>query len=228
MQAENSKIKILIVDDEVDILEMVQYNLGLHNYIVKTAINGIEAIQYAKEFKPNLILLDMNMPKLNGIETCLQLRANPDYKDTIIIFLTAMASEEHEIKGLNIGADDYIIKPIKPQILISRIKSALRRLTPEDNKQIIEYKDLKINKSEYKVEYNGTTIIFARKEFQLLSLLASKPTKVFDRMEILNTIWGNEVIVGDRTIDVHVRKIRQKLDDKYISTIKGVGYKLEL
>lgn len=226
VEVNNSSIKILVVDDEVDIVEMVQYNLVQKGYTVITANDGIEAVQLAKKHSPNLILLDIGMPKKDGIAVCQELRALPQFNETIIIFLTALASEENEIRGLNHGADDYIVKPIKPQLLLTRLKSALRRQVPNDETLII-YKDIVINKTNYNVNYKDKTIVLARKEFELLCLLASKPSKVFERGEILNTIWGQEVIVGDRTIDVHIRKIRQKLDDNYISTVKGVGYKLE-
>jgi two-component system, OmpR family, alkaline phosphatase synthesis response regulator PhoP len=227
MNSDNSSLRILIVDDEPDIIEVVKYNLLQQNYLVSTATDGIEAIQIAKKTNPHLILLDINMPNKDGVAVVKELRNQSQFADTIIIFLTALASEQNEVEGLNIGADDYIVKPIKPQVLISRIKSALRRFAVKDENLIV-YKDLVINKTQYNIKYQNETINLARKEFELLCLLASKPTKVFERLEILNTIWGQEVIVGDRTIDVHIRKIRQKLNDNYISTVKGVGYKFEM
>ncbi len=222
----NDTIKILIVDDEEDILEIIQYNLKSIGYEVKTARNGIDALSIIKTFKPHLILLDIMMPFKDGYQTCKEIRKNAEYKNTIIIFLTALSEEQHEIEGLEIGADDYISKPIKPKLLISRIQSALRRIQTE-NKQVLSFKNLEINREKYTILLNGNSFQLPKKEFELFALLASKPGKVFYRNEILEKIWGNEVIVGDRTIDVHIRKIRQKLNINYISTIKGVGYKFE-
>jgi two-component system, OmpR family, alkaline phosphatase synthesis response regulator PhoP len=221
--------KILIVEDDLDILEMLGYNLEEANYQVKTATNGKEAIMAAKDFKPDLILLDYMMPYMNGLEVCNILRAYNEFNDTKIIFLTAMNDDLIEIAGLEAGANDYLVKPIKPGLLLTRIKTHLRKLSPAeiDSMATIKFGDLEINRAEFIIKLNGVSINFARKEFELLHLLASKPGRVFQRNEILNEIWGNEVIVGDRTIDVHIRKIRQKLDDKYIFTIKGVGYKFE-
>jgi two-component system alkaline phosphatase synthesis response regulator PhoP len=223
----SSPKKILIADDEPDILEIIQFNLAAEGYDVITAKNGDEAIEQAKKHLPDLIILDVMMPGKTGIETCNILRAQPVFKETLIIFLSALSDEGNEIRGLESGADDYLTKPIRPKILISKIVALFRRLKKE-NKSIIRHGELIINKENYIVNYKGDDIILARKEFELLSLLASKPGKVFLRNEILNQVWGTEVIVGDRTIDVHIRKIRQKLNLDCITTVKGVGYKFEL
>ena len=220
--------RILIADDEQDILEIMTYNLQLHGYEVATAKDGDEAIQKAKDFKPELIILDIMMPKKNGIEVCKILRSQPSFNDTIIIFLTALNDELSHVKGLEFGADDYISKPISPKILVSKVNSLFRRLTKSDTSKVIEIGDIKIDSDQYLVYYKEEPISLAKKEFELISYLASKPGRVFLRNEILNQIWGSEVIVGDRTIDVHVRKIRQKLGIDCITTVKGVGYKFEL
>ena len=219
--------KILIADDEPDILEILQFNLHAEGYEIITAKNGDEAIEKAKKTEPDLIILDMMMPGKNGIEVCNLLRMMPAFKSTLIIFLTAMSDESTEIKGLETGADDYLTKPISPKILTSKVNALFRRLNKEDN-GIIKVGDIEIDREKYVVIHNGNEIILARKEFELLALLASKPGKVFLRNEILNQIWGTEVIVGDRTIDVHIRKIRQKLGIDCITTVKGVGYKFEM
>ena len=219
--------KILIADDEPDILEIIRYNLEAEGYMVATAKNGNEAIEKAKQFEPDLIILDIMMPGKTGIEVCRLLRQQPANKNTLIIFLTALSDETTEIKGLETGADDYLTKPISPKVLISKVNALFRRFTKEENK-ILQVGDLQIDREKYLIIFKGTEIILARKEFELLALLASKPGKVFLRNEILNTVWGTEVIVGDRTIDVHIRKIRQKLDMDCISTVKGVGYKFEM
>jgi two-component system alkaline phosphatase synthesis response regulator PhoP len=219
--------KILVVDDEKDIIQIVKYNLELNGYEVDIAENGVDAISKAKSFKPDLILLDIMMPHKDGIQTCIELRANSEYDDTLIIFLTAKSDEQSEIKGLELGADDYISKPIKPKLLVSRIHSAFRRLSKDDGK-IISFPNLEINRERFLVKHNGVEVMLPRKEFELFSLLASKPGRVFLRNEILEKVWGSEVIVGDRTIDVHVRKIRQKLNADFIHTVKGVGYKFEI
>ncbi|MBK7691874.1 MAG: response regulator transcription factor [Bacteroidetes bacterium] len=218
--------KVLVVDDEKDILQIVKYNLELHGYEVETAENGVDAITKLGIFKPDLVLLDIMMPHKDGIQTCIEIRANPDFDDTIIIFLTALSDEKSEIRGLELGADDYIAKPIKPKLLVSRIHSAFRRITKDDSSVII-FPDLEINREKFLVVHKGKEVSLPRKEFELFSLLASKPGRVFLRNEILDKVWGNEVIVGDRTIDVHVRKIRQKLNADFISTVKGVGYKFQ-
>jgi len=220
--------KILIADDEPDILEILKFNLEKEGYLVSTAKNGVEAIEKAKIIHPDLIILDIMMPLKNGIETCQQLRIMPEFKNTLIIFLTAISDDTTEVKGLETGADDFIRKPVKPAVLVSKVNSLFRRLVKEDESDDISIGDLTINREKYSVILKGEEITLARKEFELLSLLASKPGKVFLRNEILSQIWGTEVIVGDRTIDVHIRKIRQKLDLDCITTVKGVGYKFEL
>ncbi len=219
--------KILIADDEPDILEIIEYNLKASGYDITTAKNGDEAFEKAKKILPDLIILDIMMPGKNGIEVCNLLRMIPAFKETLIVFLSALSDETTEIKGLETGADDYLTKPISPKVLVSKINALFRRINKEDS-GIIQIGDLQINREKYSVKFKETDIILARKEFELLSLLASKPGKVFLRNEILNQIWGTEVIVGDRTIDVHIRKIRQKLGVDCITTVKGVGYKFEL
>ncbi len=224
------KQKILIVDDEPDILELIAYNLNKEGYLYITASNGLDAIQMAKKHLPDLILLDIMMPKLDGIETCRQLRAMPEFKNTYMVFLTARSEEYSEISGFNVGADDYIAKPIKPRALISRINAILRRNTVADIAASLklEIGDLVIDREAYLVFQNGNKITLAKKEFELLYLLASKPGKVFTREGILNSIWEESVVVTNRTIDVHIRKIREKLGDHYVTTVKGVGYKFEI
>ena len=221
--------KILIVDDEPDIVEFISYNLKNKGYLIAAAKDGVEAISKAKDFRTELILLDIMMPNKDGIETIKELRAMHEFDDTAIIFLTALNDEKYEIEGLKIGADDYIAKPIKPELLATRIGSALRRFRKdEEQDQKQTFGDLEINKTKFTVSYKGTEILLAKKEFELLSLLASKPGRVFLRNEILQRVWGTDVIVGDRTIDVHIRKIRQKVGIDLITTVKGVGYKFEM
>jgi two-component system, OmpR family, alkaline phosphatase synthesis response regulator PhoP len=219
--------KILIADDEPDILEIIEYNLHAEGFEVFTAKNGNEAIDKAKRHQPDLIILDIMMPGKTGMEVCNLLRQQPAFKNTLIIFLTALSDEGTEVKGLESGADDYLTKPISPKVLISKVNALFRRFT-NDTTKIVKVGDLEIDREKYMINFKGTDIVLARKEFELLALLAGKPGKVFLRNEILNTIWGTEVIVGDRTIDVHIRKIRQKLDLDCISTVKGVGYKFEM
>ena len=220
--------KILVVDDEPDIVDFISYNLKSKGYEVATAADGVEAIQTAKEFSPDLILLDVMMPHKDGITTIRELRQMPDFQKTAIILLTALSDEKYEIEGLKTGADDYISKPIKPELLATRIGTALRRARQDmELEEKLSFGDLEINRSKFTVAHNGKEIILAKKEFELLLLLASKPGRVFLRNEILHRVWGTEVIVGDRTIDVHIRKIRQKLDLDVITTVKGVGYKFE-
>jgi two-component system alkaline phosphatase synthesis response regulator PhoP len=219
--------KILIADDEPDILEIIQFNLQAEGYEVITAKNGDEAIEQAKKHQPDLIILDIMMPGKNGIDVCNILRMQPAFKETLIVFLSALSDEGTEIRGLETGADDYLTKPISPKILVSKVNALFRRLNKEGS-DLLQLGDLKIDREKYIVNYKGNDIILARKEFELLALLASKPGKVFLRNEILNQVWGTEVIVGDRTIDVHIRKIRQKLHLDCITTVKGVGYKFEL
>lgn len=221
--------KILIVDDEPDIVEFISYNLKNKGYLISTANDGFEAIRKAQDFRPDLILLDIMMPNKDGLETIKELRTMPMFQDTAIIFLTALNDEKYEIEGLKIGADDYITKPIKSELLATRIASALRRFRKDDDQeQKTTFGDLEINKTKFTVYYKGEEILLAKKEFELLSLLASKPGRVFLRNEILQRVWGTDVIVGDRTIDVHIRKIRQKAGIDLITTVKGVGYKFEM
>ncbi len=227
MNTVNAVKKILIADDEPDILEIIQYNLQSEGYEVVTAKNGNEAIDLAKKFNPDLIILDIMMPGKNGIEVCNILRLQPAFNDTLIIFLSAINDEGTEVKGLETGADDYLTKPVSPKILVSKVNALFRRVNKEDN-GVLQIGDLKIDREKYIINYQGNDIILARKEFELLALLAGKPGKVFLRNEILNQVWGTEVIVGDRTIDVHIRKIRQKLNLDCITTVKGVGYKFDL
>jgi two-component system alkaline phosphatase synthesis response regulator PhoP len=219
-------IKILLVDDEPDILEIVGYNLSAEGYQIITASNGLEAVKIAKKEKPQLIILDVMMPEMDGIEACEQIRKVPDLSHTIITFLTARGEDYSQMAGFDAGADDYITKPIKPKVLVSKVKALLRRLKEEDSSDsILKIGNLIINREEYKISLKGQEIILPRKEFELLSLLATKPGKVFKREEILDKVWGNEVVVGGRTIDVHIRKLREKIGDKSFKTVKGVGYK---
>lgn len=219
--------KILIVDDELDILEFLSYNLKKEGYQVFTAPNGDEAIALAKKELPHLVLLDVMMPGIDGIEVCRELRNSPGMNDVIIAFLTARSEDYSHIAGFDAGADDYINKPIKPRVLISRIKALLRRSPGEKGSESIDMGGIRIDRESYLVIKDGNEINLPRKEFELLSLLASKPGKVFAREEILNRVWGDEVVVGDRTIDVHIRKLREKIGEDFIRTVKGVGYKFE-
>ncbi|WP_299605152.1 response regulator transcription factor [uncultured Aquimarina sp.] len=219
-------ITILLVDDEPDILEIVGYNLTTEGYNVLTAENGNEAVKIAKKKKPHLIILDVMMPEMDGIEACEQIRKIPDLQNTIITFLTARGEDYSQVAGFDAGADDYITKPIRPKVLVSKVKALLRRLKENDaSENVVKIGNLVINRDEYKIVKDKNEIILPRKEFELLSLLASKPGKVFKREDILDKVWGNEVIVGGRTIDVHIRKLREKLGDDSFKTIKGVGYK---
>jgi two-component system alkaline phosphatase synthesis response regulator PhoP len=222
-----SKQKILIVDDEPDILELIEYNLKKEGYQVFLAHNGQEAVTEAKRSLPDLIVLDIMMPKMDGIEACRIMRTMPEFKNTFMVFLTARSEEYSEIAGFNVGADDYIAKPIKPRALVSRINAILRRNAPAeditDNK--LEIGDLVIDREAYLVFQKGVKVVLAKKEFELLYLLASKPGKVYTREVILKNIWEDSVVVTNRTIDVHIRKVREKLGDDVISTVKGVGYK---
>lgn len=218
--------RILLVDDEPDILEILGYNLSAEGYQITTAENGVQAITEAKKNVPHLIILDVMMPEMDGIEACEKLRDIPELSETIITFLTARGEDYSQVAGFEAGADDYITKPIKPKVLISKVKALLRRFkTPEILDNTIKLGNITINREEYKVQKGGEDIILPRKEFELLSLLASKPGKVFKREDILDTVWGNEVVVGGRTIDVHIRKLREKLGDEKFKTVKGVGYK---
>ncbi len=229
---QNSDVKILLVDDEPDILEILSFNLEQEGYHVITAENGKIAVDLAIKEKPNLIVLDIMMPIMNGIEACEELRKIDDLKQTIITFLTARNEEYSQMAGFNVGADDYITKPIKPKLFVSKIHALLRRLKGSNSIQINSDSELivgslKINREKYHVVKNDVKIVLPKKEFELLYLLASKPNKVFTRDEILDKIWGNDVVVGGRTIDVHIRKLREKIDDEMFKTIKGVGYKFE-
>lgn len=221
--------QILIADDEPDILEIISYNLSKEGYEVYTAKDGNEAIERAKQLHPDLIILDIMMPKKTGVEVCQVLRAQPIFQDTLIIFLTALSDEASQIRGLETGADDYVSKPISPKVLISRVNALFRRLNnhKETGKTLV-IGNINIDPVKFLVTINEQELVLAKKEFELLYLLASRPGRVFLRNEILSQVWGNDVIVGDRTIDVHIRKIRQKLGVDCITTVKGVGYKFEL
>lgn len=223
-----SDYRLLLVDDEPDILEFLSYNLKNEGFILYTATNGIEALSVAKEVKPHLVMLDVMMPGMDGIETCEEIRKLPDLENTLVAFLTARGEDYSQIAGFEAGGDDYITKPIKPKLLVSKIKSLLKRsqleVTNDDSGKIVSG-DLVIDRERYIVVLKGKEIFFPRKEFELLSLLISKPDKVFSREEIFDKIWGENIVVGDRTIDVHIRKLREKLGDDYIKTIKGIGYK---
>ena len=220
-------IKILLVDDEPDILEIVSYNLENEGYQIFTASNGVEAVEKAQEIKPHLILLDVMMPEMDGIEACEKIREINELNEVIIAFFTARGEDYSQVAGFDAGADDYITKPVKPKVLISKVKSLLRRLKEESNdtSSPTTIGDIVINREEYFVQKNKKKIILPRKEFELLALLASKPGKVFKREVILEKVWGSDVVVGGRTIDVHIRKLREKIGDKYFKTVKGVGYK---
>ena len=225
----NKDIKILLVDDDADILEIVGFNLEAENYQVYTAKNGKEALTVAKKELPNLVILDVMMPEMDGIETCEHMRKMPELNNTIITFLTARGEDYSQVAGFDVGADDYITKPIKPKLLVSKVKALLRRIKEGAvSEDILKIGDIEINREEYKIIKDQQEIILPRKEFELFYLLASKPGKVFKREEILDRVWGNEVIVGGRTIDVHIRKLREKIGDELFKTIKGVGYKLEV
>ena len=220
------KKKILVVDDETDILEIVQYNLEKGDFAVNTASNGIEAIEIAAEWNPDLILLDVMMPEMDGMETCMRMRSNAELENTVIAFLTARGEDYSQIAGFESGADDYITKPIKPRVLLSRIKALLRRGTmTKTSNQVFKGKTITIDRDRYVVIQNGNEMSLPKKEFELLSLLVSQPGKVFSRSTILSQVWGSQVVVGDRTIDVHIRKLREKLGDHHFKTVKGVGYK---
>lgn len=224
---EKRDIKILLADDEADVLDFMKYNLERDGFEVYTANNGIEAIESAKKHQPHIIILDLMMPKLDGILTCRELRNLPQFKNTLITFLTARDEDYSQIAGFESGADDYITKPIKPRVFISRIHALLRRLENKEHNKNISVGEIEINTEQYSVLKKGEEISLARKEFELLHLLISKPGKVFKREEILRKVWGTEIIVGDRTIDVHIRKLREKIGDNYFKTLKGIGYKFE-
>jgi two-component system alkaline phosphatase synthesis response regulator PhoP len=227
MTQETKARTILIADDEPDILEIIHFNLSSQGYRIITSTNGNQAIESARIHKPDLIILDVMMPGKTGFEVCKTLRSDKNFDNTIIIFLTALNDDSTEIKGLETGGDDFINKPISPKVLVSRVNALFRRIIKETG-SILQIGDLSIDREKYIVTLKNEEITLARKEFELLALLASKPAKVFLRNEILDKVWGTEVIVGDRTIDVHIRKIRQKLGDDCIATVKGVGYKFKL
>ncbi len=223
-------IKILLVDDEPDILEIISYNLAGEGYEVFTAKNGADGVAKAKKKRPHLIILDVMMPEMDGIEACEVLRATPGLENTIITFLTARGEDYSQVAGFDAGADDYITKPIKPKVLVSKVKALLRRLKDDkkETEDIVKVGNIVINHEEYKIVNDGTELVLPRKEFELLSLLTSKPNKVFKREVILDKVWGNEVVVGGRTIDVHIRKLREKIGENHFKTVKGVGYKFVL
>lgn len=223
----NKSVKILIVDDEQDIIDLLTYNLKKEGYEVVSAQNGKQALKAAILELPDLILMDVMMPEMDGIETCRQIRDRASLKNTPIVFLTARSEEYSELAGFDVGGDDYIIKPVKPRILISRIKALLKRNTKDESEEALVFPNLIIDRDSFTVRYQEQVLQFPKKEFELLSLLASKPGKVFTRDQILENVWGNEVLVVDRTIDVHIRKIREKLNNQFIQTVKGVGYKFE-
>ena len=222
-------IKILLVDDEPDILEIIGYNLSQEGYQIVTAKNGKEAIVKAKKELPQLIIMDVMMPEMDGMEACENIRKIPELSHTIITFLTARSEDYSQVAGFDAGADDYIAKPIKPKLLVSKVKALLRRLKEaEQNSETLNVGGIEINREAYKIVKDDKEIVLPRKEFELFYLLASKPGKVFTREEILDKVWGNEVIVGGRTIDVHIRKLREKIGEELFKTIKGVGYKFEI
>jgi two-component system alkaline phosphatase synthesis response regulator PhoP len=225
-----SEIKILLVDDEPDILEILKYNLSTQGYQVFTAKNGLEGVAKAKKKKPHLIILDVMMPEMDGMEACEIIRNTQGLENTLIAFLTARAEDYSQVAGFDAGADDYITKPIKPKVLVSKIKALLRRLKKDtvQVEEVVQVGNIIINREEYKVINKGDEIFLPRKEFELLALLASKPDKVFKREVILDKVWGQEVVVGGRTIDVHIRKLREKIGDDHFKTVKGVGYKFVL
>lgn len=223
------EIKILLVDDEPDILEIVSYNLQQEGYQIITASNGRQAVEKAKKELPNLIIMDVMMPEMDGMEACEAIRKIPELSNVIIAFLTARSEDYSQVAGFEAGADDYIPKPIKPKLLVSKVKALLRRLKGEEvNSETLNVGGIEINREEYKIIKDDIEIVLPRKEFELFYLLASKPGKVFKRDEILDKVWGSEVIVGGRTIDVHIRKLREKIGDDFFKTIKGVGYKFEV
>ena len=220
-----ASIKILLVDDEPDILEIVGYNLKNEGYQIFTATNGVKAVKAAKKILPHLILLDVMMPEMDGIEACEKIRGIKGLEDVIIAFFTARGEDYSQMAGFEAGADDYITKPVKPKVLVSKVKALLRRLKKSDENAVLKIGNISIFKDEYYVVKDGKQINLPRKEFELFLLLTSKPNKVFKRNDILTTVWGSDVVVGDRTIDVHIRKLREKIGDAYFKTVKGVGYK---
>jgi len=223
-----SSIKVLVVDDDPDIVEILKYNLKNSGYSVKSAVNGVEAIKKAKKFIPDIILMDVMMPEMSGIEACEEIKNIDQLSQAIIIFLSARSEDYTQISAYDAGADDYISKPVKPKILLKKISNIAKKINSEKNApKTIDLGSIKINKEEYVVIKDKKEILLPRKEFELLFLLATKPEKVFTRDEIMNKVWGTQVVVGDRTIDVHVRKLREKIGEKHIKTLKGVGYKFK-
>ena len=220
----DTKARVLIVDDEADIREFLSYNLTKNGFKVEVAEDGIEGLKRATSFSPHIIILDIMMPGMSGIELCKEIRARPEFNGVLIAMLTARQEDQIQIESLNVGADDYITKPLKPSVFLSRIKALLRR-TDINVSESLKFNDLVIDPVSFQITLHEKTLDLPKKEFEILYLLASKPGKVFGRDEILSKIWGREVIVGDRTIDVHIRKLREKIGDKYVQTIKGVGYK---
>ena len=221
-------VKILLVDDEPDVLEFLSYSLKKEGYSVFTASNGKDALNIAKQIAPRLIVLDVMMPEMDGMETCREFRSLEQFKNTIIIFLTARDEDYSQIAGFEVGADDYVTKPVKPRVFLSRLQALLRRGETETKKSSIRVGNIELDEDKYMVYKDNDELNLPRKEFQLLQLLMSKPGRVFTREEIMNKVWGTETIVGDRTIDVHIRKLREKIGDDYFKTIKGVGYKFDL
>ncbi len=222
-------IRILLVDDEADILEIVGYNLSQEGYQISTAVNGRDAIAKAKKVLPHLIIMDVMMPEMDGMEACENIRKIPELSNVIITFLTARSEDYSQVAGFDAGADDYISKPIKQKLLVSKVKALLRRLKEtEKDSETLNVGGIEINREEYKIVKDNVEIVLPRKEFELFYLLATKPGKVFKREEILDKVWGNDVVVGGRTIDVHIRKLREKIGDDFFKTIKGVGYKFEV
>ncbi len=225
MSLAKSPSKILLVDDDPDILELLEYNLAKENFQLAKASDGKEALEIAKEFKPNLVILDVMMPVMDGIETARQMKLLPEFKNTILLFLTARGEEYTEIAAFEAGGADYVVKPIKPRALVSRIKAMLSREGgPEESQDVIQIGDLIINRTQYLATFQGRNLILPKKEFELLSFLAKHPNKVFNRDELLENVWGSDVYVVERTVDVHIRKLREKIPEYYIKTLKGVGY----
>ena len=220
----NKDIRILLVDDEPDILEIIRFNLGKEGYRIRTASNGLEGIKVAEIFFPHLIILDLMMPNLDGIETCERLRQDERFHETIVMFLSARGEDYSQVAAFDAGADDYVTKPVKPKVLMSNVKGILRKVKKKVDVKL-EFKKLIIDKEAYKVTFEGKELSIPKKEFELLYLLASKPEKVFKRETIMDKVWGSDVVVGDRTIDVHIRKLREKIGVNFFKTIKGVGYK---
>ncbi|MBT0811859.1 response regulator transcription factor [Litoribacter ruber] len=227
--SEKSKVRVLVVDDEPDIIDLLKYNLEKEGYEVETASDGVKAVKTAIRFKPEVILLDIMMPLQDGVETCRQIREIPELKSTFIIFLTARSEEYSEVAAFDVGADDYITKPIKPRALLSRIAALFRRESKKEKEvSQIKIKDLVIDRTSYTIDQSGKTITLPKKEFELLYFLAKNPNMVFSRDDLLQNIWGADVFVLARTVDVHIRKVREKIGDEYITTVKGVGYKFDM